>query len=405
MIVKIAWRNIWRNRRRTLITAASIFFAVLLAVSTNALNRGTFNKMINDTVGFSVGFGQVMSKGYWDERSLNLAYTRSAELEETLKSIPQIDALVGRLESGVLASKGDQTKIVMVAGIDPVKEAQLTGLDQRVESGAYLEADDQAILIGEGLAEKLDLAVGDSLILTGQGYHGVNAAGHFPIKGIVHFGLPEMSSQTVYLPLKAAQWFYGAEGLITTTILDIKDKDAAEKAFQVLREKLDTSTYELMEWDAMLPELVEMKALKESSNKVTVFILYLIIAFGIFGTILMMTKERSYEFGVLLSIGMKRSQLALSIWIETMFLALLGIAAGLVLSYALMYALMVNPIELTGEAATVYAKFGVEPLLPAAVDLDLFYTQALNVLIITTLLAMYPCYSIFRLQPVAAMRS
>jgi ABC-type antimicrobial peptide transport system permease subunit len=131
----------------------------------------------------------------------------------------------------------------------------------------------------------------------------------------------------------------------------------------------------------------------------------LIVSFGIFGVILMMTKERQHEFGVLLSIGMKRHQLALITWLETLFLGVLGVLIGIGVSYGLMYYLSVNPIVVTGDMAATYAKFGIEPLLPASVDADLFYKQALIVGVITTLMALYPCLSIWRMQPVDAMRT
>jgi ABC-type lipoprotein release transport system permease subunit len=405
MILKIAWRNIWRNRRRTIITAASIFFAVLFAVATESINRGVFDKMINDSVRFYKGYGQVIQKGYWEERSLDLAFEWTAELEQQIVATQGVQAAVPRLESFALASHQKITKSALVVGIDPAKENQLTGLSKRVVAGSYLEPKDEALLLGEGLAKKLKLGLGDTLVLISQGYRGVNAAGKYPIKGIVSFGSPELSASIVYLPLQAAQWFYGAEQMVTATVLDIPNKKAAITAIQSLQNSLDTSTYEVLDWATMMPELIEMKSLKESSGSITLLILYLIVSFGIFGVILMMTKERQHEFGVLLSIGMKRHQLALITWLETLFLGVLGVLIGIGVSYGLMYYLSVNPIVVTGDMAATYAKFGIEPLLPASVDADLFYKQALIVGVITTLMALYPCLSIWRMQPVDAMRT
>ena len=155
----------------------------------------------------------------------------------------------------------------------------------------------------------------------------------------------------------------------------------------------------------MMPEIIKMKKMKESSNKIVMFVLYLIIAFGVFGVILMMTKERKFEFAVLLSIGMSRVKLAFTIWLETVFLGFVGAFFGLVISYGLMYYLSVNPIVVTGDMAETYAKFGIEPLLPASVDLDIFVTQAINVFVLTTLLAIYPCLAIWKMKAVDAMRA
>ena len=158
----------------------------------------------------------------------------------------------------------------------------------------------------------------------------------------------------------------------------------------------------------MIPELLEMKELKDSSNKLVSFILYLIIAFGIFGTILMMTKEREYEFGILISIGMQRLKLAATIWVETLILGFIGVLMGFVVSAPLVYFFKVNPIDLTvmgEEAVATYEKFGMEPVLPAAFEMDIFLSQALIVFLVVSIMAIYPLFKIWFLHPVKAMRS
>ncbi len=404
MVFKIAWRNIWRNKRRTIITAASIFFAVLFSVASESMNRGVFDSMIDGTVSFYMGYAQVLKKGYWEDRTLDESFELTEELRAQLTSTKGVDDIAPRLESFALASYGKITKSALVIGIDPQKEDHLTGLSKRVKSGTYLEEADKSVLLSEGLAKKLKLAVNDTIILISQGYHGVNAAGRYPIKGLVSFGSPELNAKMIYMPLATAEEFYGAYSLVTSVVLDIKDKNAAREATIALGKSLDLAQYELMDWKAMMPEIMNMKEMKESSNKIVTFILYLIISFGIFGTILMMTQERQYEFGVLLSIGMQRRKLAITTWIETIFLGFMGATVGIAISYALMYYLMINPIVVTGDMAETYAKFGIEPLLPASVDWDIFTTQAIIVFMVTSFLALYPCISIWRMKPVSAMR-
>lgn len=406
MILKIAWRNIWRNKRRTAITATSIFFAVFFSVFMGAINRGMFDKMIDDSVNFYTGYGQVTQKGYWEERFLENSFKLSPELATKLKASPEVEDIVPRLESYALASYEKITKSALVVGIDPEKEAALTGLNERMVSGTYLNKDEDAVVIGEGLAAKMKLEIGDTIVLLSQGYRGVNAAGKYPVKGIVSFGAPDMSARMIYMPLKTAQWFYGATDLLTTVVLDVPNKYAAQLAVRNLSASLDTAnSYDVLGWQEMMPELMEMKAMKESSNVITVFILYFIVSFGILGVILMMTKERQREFGVLLSIGMKRSQLGLILWIETIFLGLIGAIVGIAISYALMYYFYLNPIPLTGDMAKTYADFGIEAKLCVSVDWDIFYTQGLVVMLITTILALYPCIQIWKMKPVEAMRA
>ena len=405
MILKIAWRNVWRNKRRTLITAAAIFFAVLFSVVAESFNRGIFDGMIDNTVRFYSGYGQVLKKGYWEERTLDKSFELSDSLSQQLLSIDGVDQLVPRLESFALASYGKITKSSMLVGIDPSKENQLTGLSKRVVKGAYLKADDQAILISEGLANKFKLDIQDTLVLISQGYHGVNAAGKYPVKGIVSFGSPELNATMVFLPLATAQWFYGAEGLLSTLVLDIENKSTAERAVAELKKTLNADDYELKDWKQMMPEIIEMKALKESSNKIMLLVLYLIVSFGIFGVIVMMTKERQYEFAVLLSIGMQRRTLSMITWLETVLLGVCGALVGIVASYAMMYYILLNPIKVTGDMAVAYEKFGIEPILLTSVDLDIFANQAITVFVITSLIALYPLNKIWKMKPVDAMRS
>jgi len=158
----------------------------------------------------------------------------------------------------------------------------------------------------------------------------------------------------------------------------------------------------------MMPELIEARTLDEGSGKLTLYILYMLIGFGIFGTVLMMTKEREYEFGVLTAIGMKRRLLAGVIWIETILVGLLGAAAGILLSMPIVYYLKINPIpmEAMGEgAAEAFEKFGMEADLPAAFDFNIFLSQALTIFVITSIMAIYPLWKIGKLKPVEAMRS
>jgi putative ABC transport system permease protein len=404
MIFKIAWRNIWRNKRRTSITIASIFFAILFSVASDAINRGVFDGMIDSTVGFYSGYVQVLKKGYWDDRTLDKSFELTDALEAKLKATKGVDNVVPRLESFALVSSGKTTKSSMIIGIDPEKENQLTNLKKRIIEGVYLEAEDQAVLLGEALAKKLKLSINDTVVLISQGYHGVNAAGKYPVKGIVSFGSPELNSKVVYMPLKVAQYFYGATSLVTAAVLDVRDKNASLAAVSVLENSLDLEEYEYKDWKEMMPEIMSMKQSKEAGNLIMMFVLYIIISFGIFGTILMMTEERRYEFGILLSVGMKRSQLALTTWIETIFLGMMGAVVGIGISYALMYYLHVNPIKVTGDLATTYEKFGIEPLLPASIDWDIFAKQAVTVFFVTGILALYPCIKIFKMKPVDAMR-
>lgn len=403
MLFKMAWRNIWRNRRRTFITAASILFAVLFASFMDSLQRGAWDNMISNVVNYYFGYVQVHQDGYWEEQSIDKAFPLADSLEQ-VGTVEGVEAVLPRLESFALAAAGETTSGVLVAGIQPDVENEMTDLQNRLVEGEYLTEYDEAVLVASGVAERLGLQLGDTLVLISQGYRGVNAAGKYPIKGIAKFGSPDLNKQMVYLPLPAAQYFYGATGLATSLALKLGGQEDIKPVVAALRTQLDTSAYEVMDWEELLPDLVQARELDTAGNVIVYFILYMIIAFGIFGTILMMSKEREYEFGVLISIGLQRWQLALSVWVEVILLGVLGALSGILLSMPIVYYFKVNPIRFGGEMASSLEKFGFEPIFPATFDMQIFLTQALYVFILTAVLALYPIFKIRKLQPVRAMR-
>lgn len=404
MLTKLAWRNIWRNRRRTWITIASILFAVLFGSFMDALQKGAWGNMINNVVSYYVGYGQIHQKGYWEEQVIDNAFALPPEKVSAIEAIDEIQGMVPRLESFGLVSASNITKGALVVGIDPSAEQSMTQLADRVVEGNYLEAGEQAVLLAEGLAEILKLGVQDTVVIISQGYHGVNAAGKYLIKGLVSFGSPELNKQMVYLPLATAQQFYGAEGLLTSIALKIDDLDDIDPGLMAIGDVLDTTAYEIMKWDALLPDLVQAQALDSAGNYIVYFILYSIIAFGIFGTILMMTKEREYEFGVLIGIGMRRFALSSVVWMEIILLGLLGALFGILASMPIVLYFNRHPLRFSGNYANTLEKFGFEPIFPAAFDPKIFLTQAAIVFVITALLAIYPWLKIRRLEPVQAMR-
>lgn len=405
MLFRLAWRNIWRNKRRTAITAASILFAVLFATFMESIQKGAWDHMINSVVNYYYGYVQVHQKGYWDEQAIDKAFPLADSLMRLQEKAPAILQVLPRIESFALASAGERTSGVMVVGIDPEAEDAMTSLRSRISAGKYLEDNEEAALVAEGVASNLGLSLGDTIVLISQGYHGVNAAGKYPIKGMANFGSPELNKQMVYLPLPAAQYFYGADGLVTSLALKLGSQDDIKPVLKALHNELDTSAYEVMDWKGMLPDLVEAKTVDSAGNVIVYFILYLIIAFGIFGTILMMSKEREYEFGVLISIGMHRWQLGLTVWLEVIMLGLLGAFLGILASMPLVWWFHVHPLRFSGDYAEAMEKFGFEAIFPANFEAHIFLLQALLVFIITAILALYPIFKIRKLQVVQAMRA
>ncbi|MBA4316815.1 MAG: ABC transporter permease, partial [Flavobacterium sp.] len=155
MILKLIWRNLWRNSRRTLITVASIAFAVLFATLMKSFQDGVFNNLIKNVVSYYSGYVQIHQKGYWDEQILDNSFELKNSLTVQLQQNPQIKEIVPRLETFVLASKGNTTKGCMLVGTDAVKENNLTQLENKIIKGSYFENNEEAVLLAEGLAKRL----------------------------------------------------------------------------------------------------------------------------------------------------------------------------------------------------------------------------------------------------------
>lgn len=404
MLLLIAWRNIWRNKRRTLITLASIGFAVFFACLMQSMQLGAYDRMIDNAVRFYTGHIQVHKKGYWKDKSLDNSMEMTDDLMGKLQSEQQLSAYIPRIESFALASSGQMTKGILLNGVDPVREDELTGLRAKMSEGEYLE-DAGEIMLGEELAAYLKIIPGDTVVLISQGYHGANAAGQFVLSGTLKFPTREMSNQIGYIGLTDAQYFFNAEGRVTSLALLLDEADAVPPVKDYLAASVDTSQYEVMDWKELMPEMVQTIEIDYASGKIMLYVLYSIIAFGIFGTFLMMTNERQYEFGVMLSIGMKRRLMQGVLLLEILMLAVLGVVAGAVAASPFLTYLYVNPIRVGGDMAKAYEKMGMEPILPFSLDPVIFVDQIIVVLVMTVLMALYPLWVVGRLNVVKALRS
>ncbi len=396
--IKIAWRNLWRNKRRTFITLASILLAVLLAISMRSMQKGMYANMIGNAVRFSTGYIQIHAKGYWDKPSINNSFEQSDLLDSLLDNNSNITLAVPRLESFVLASSGEHTKGVQVIGIDPAKEDKMSGISRKVTKGRYFMEGGDGILLGDGIADYLKLGVGDTIILLGQGFQGMTAAGKLPVAGIFHFPDDRMNNGLAYLSLNAAQELFAAPARYTSVSIMLEHPNQLDKTQSTLQHVLGDKDWEVMKWDVMNKTLTQEIAGDNAGGLIMLLILYVVIAFGVFGTILMMTMERRKEFAVMVAIGMKRFQLILLLFFETIFIGLLGILSGIALALPVLIYFHVHPVRITGTAAKTFEQFGIEPIMPASLDVHLFIYQGMVVLIISFLASLYPLVYVGRFK-------
>ena len=404
-ILKLAWRNIWRNKRRTLITVASIMFALFFAIIMRGFQIGSYAKMKENAIESYSGYLQVHKKGYWEDKNINNIFSLDKKTISNFDSDSRIIQIIPRLESFALASSGESTKGVAVIGISPEKENKMTKIRSYIQEGEFIDENDKAILVAADLAKFLKIKVGDTLVLFSSGYHGQTAAGLFPVKGILKLPTPEMNRGTVYLPIAAAHSFFSTEDQLTALVFDLHNIDDVNGVEEMVKNSLDQDQYEVMGWEIMNKELLQMIESDNAGGIIMVAILYMVIAFGIFGTVLMMTNERIREFSVMISIGMQKRKLALVVVIELFFLTILAVIAGILISLPVMIYYVYNPIKFTGEALDAMKDFNFEPVMPISMDPQIFLYQAISISIISLIAMTYPAIKIMKLDVVNGLRS
>lgn len=403
MFLKLAWRNIWRSKRRSLITIGSIFFAILFSNLMQSLQQGIWEKSLSATMSLS-GYIQVQVPEFWDEPILDNGIEVQPEYIERIQKINNVQVVTPRIQSGALAAHGTLSKFAFIHCISPQLEEKILHLESKIESGTLLTDDDQGIIIGSGMAKYFDISVGDTLSMLGQGYHGASANANFPIRGIIKYGSDQMSGSLVIMPLLLAQKHFDAPNVATSLHISLDNIDQLEKTQAKIQEALRGEDFIVMNWKEMMPELLQAYQADAGGNVIFLFVLYLIIGFGIFGTVLMMTTERMYEFGVMVSVGMKRYKLSFILFLETVFLSALGVFIGSIVSYPIMYYYMLNPIPMTGQAAEAMREYGFDAVISGSINPAILYENAAVILIIIALVNIYPAIVISKLKPIKAMR-
>lgn len=404
LYLHLAWRNLWRNRRRTLISTSSVLFAVVLSLIMRSMQNGQYDYMIQSAVGLYLGYVQVHAEGYWEKRSLDQTMALPDTKLASFSSVPLVTTVVPRLESFALLSKDSATKVIQVVGIDPQREDAMTGLAKRVRNGKYLQSGESGIMIGAGLANFLHANIGDSVVLYGQGYHGVTAAARLPVTAILKFPIPDLENASSYITLDYAQWLFSAPGRVTSVAFMVQSPSDMEKVRTELKRVAGTGT-EVMTWKEMMPELVQAIQADSAGGVLMLIILYIVIGFGIFGTVMTMTTERTREFGVLISVGMKRWKLIAVTVVETVIISMMGALAGVAVGIPVLWYFYLNPIPLSGDYAEVMLAYGLEPFLPFSVAPGIFLAQAATVLGLALLCALYPFLVIRKLDPLVGLRS
>jgi ABC-type lipoprotein release transport system permease subunit len=405
LIFKLAWRNLWRNKRRTLITAGSVIFAVMLALVMESMNTGSHENMIANTLRFGTGYLQIQDTAYRETPSLDVGFDLSGSLLEHLNSALGNDAYaIPRIESFVLAAGEMDTRGAMVTGIVPELEDRMNGFLKFVQAGNPDDLKKGGVFLGSGLARRLSLQLNDTLVLIGQGYQGMQAAGKYPVLGLVAHPMEFIDNQMIYMHLDEAAWLFSMDKARSHWLIMAPNDNRAKEIKATFEQHLEGTSLTILHWEQLQPDLVKALAFDTVSGWVMQFILYVVIAFGIFGTILTMTLERQREFAILVSLGMKRQVLAMQCFFETLLISFLGVFAGLVLGFPVLLYFYFNPIPLRGGLSDLVKGYGMEPILPFSLSPSVFVLQGLVMLVLTLIITAYPVWRSFTFQILKSLR-
>lgn len=467
---RLAWRNLWRNRRRTLITVSSVFFAIFFALLMRSLQLGTYDHMFKSLIESYSGYIQVQHPDFLEDPVVDNIIEFSDTLEQLLLRDPGVESIIPRFESFALASAGSRTKGTIVMGIDPEKERYVSDVESRLVEFRFTEEVVTALmkedlpreikknietfsgfswsgegkmqlelgikdrdtasvmpiirkhayvangmistgrngaLLGEGLAAYLGLGRGDTLVLLSQGYHGVTAAGKYAIEGVVTMPSPDIDNKIVYLPVDVCQQLFGAKGMVTSLVLQVEDNsyDAVEEVVVRIDRSLSGDKYRIVDWKEMNATLVSQLDADNKSGMIMIGILYLVIAFGVFGTVLMMTTERRREFGVLIAIGMQKTGMASVMVIEMIYIGLLGILSGVAVALPVIFYGFYHPIRFSSDTARMFEDYGFEPVMAFAWPGEYILWQSMVIAIIVLVALIYPVYKILSIKEVEALKA
>lgn len=405
--VKMAWRNVWRNPRRSILTMLAIAFATTLLVFMLSWQFGSYATMINSSVMIHTGHLQVQARDYLEKKDIRLVVPNPGAVDEILANTKGVVAYSSRTNAFSLVSSPNRTYGAMVIGIEPEKEARVSTLARIIREGSYLSATDtNQALIGELLAKNLQVHLGDELVLLGQGWDGSIAATVVQVKGIFNSGQDEYDHSMVHIPLKFFQDVYSMNGAVHEVVIvgesleivpEIK-KEVAAKISQMH----DRANLVVLDWKELMPGLIQAIKMDLVSGFIFYIILVVVVAFSILNTFLMAILERTREFGIMMAIGTAPNRLTKILLLESASMTLMGLFLGILLGSLGTWYFQVHGIVISG-AAEIMRQYGLpEKMFPKLSILSISVGAGV-VFLITIVAALYPAFKVRRLRPVEAI--
>ncbi len=412
MLLKIAWRNIWRSKTRSVVVILSIAVGVWALSFVLSFSNGITHTFIQNAIRNQYSHIQIHNPKFPEDKNSKYYLGNKQKALETISQMPEIEAVTSRVVSNGMVSSSRGARGVQIMGVDPENEIAVTHFDQHITDGGYFqEGKKNQILISERIAEKLKVKLRSRIVLTFQNIEGEITAAAFRVVGLFNTGNMMMDEALVYVVDKDLKKNLIPENIDSTGMIysdDIAHEIAVylkdSKNVTQIKEKLKNNfPNELVEdyWE-LSPDVELYETQIETSNSIIITIFMLALIFGIINTMLMAVLERYKELGMLMAIGLNKAKIFLMIVLETLMLAAVAAPIGLGASFLTVYLLQDTGIDLSSFAKGL-ERFGMETTIFPVLDFGQYAKIAFAVFLTALLASIYPARKAVKLKPVEAL--
>ena len=403
MILKIAFRNIFRQKRRTILTALAMIVGFTLLSLTIGLSDGAYGGIIEMFTRNRTGHIQVHRAGYLDKPSLYETIDGYAAIGETIQGTAGVDAWTPRVYAAGLGSVGEKSTAVQLIGVDVARETQATRFDQKVVEGSVLsESASHEAVIGKGLAKILSAKIDSEIVIFSQGADGSIANDVYKIVGIAESGDDVTDRVACYLHIEDAQELFVLEGRIHEIVVIISNINQVSKVTDAIKALLNNSTLDVAPWQVVAKSFYRAMKTDQQGDAISRWVIMLIVAIGVLNTVLMSVLERTREYGVLKAVGTKPTQIFWLVICEVVIIAIGSIAVGALLGVLSNYLLSIYGI--TYPEAITYGGMKFTTLY-AEVNVRCLIIPAITVMLSATIVSLFPAIKAARIMPAKAMRT